>query len=527
MYHSSSQTSLTTSPSDLSTKIIILCTLCSKSFKNCVCRNCSVCQRTFAKLSIGVRSHCRFCYGPICKSCLASHGSLVKICLNCKDEEVRHNETTRVALRDITKSKHGIDLPLQFDCPKSSGSCEGLLAAAKRGDHHILVTLLEKGVDPNLTDSDKNTALLLAAKNGRYPSLLLLLEYKANANLANNIGWTPLHAIAWKGDSNEHLECADTLIRMGEANPIAKTKSNETPYQLAIRLGMKNEQLINFFREKELTCYRRLLENVIEGSSHGSVRIDDIKRPIGFVLEQLEEIIREKDNFKNEINLRMETPLLDRSLSCLTQYQTAPECLDLESGEKLRNLNKDNQKLMYSLSQKVREIDRIKQKLRKQEELHLLDTQRLKTAQENQVAKLRSDCEAIIQQYKQQSEERKVAFDDLQASVLKNKLVWIHDSLVDKCMNSKCLSPFDNKTRKHHCRSCGRVFCQPCSSNQAPIQCIGYNKPVRVCKTCFALLEVIFIDVSTSDNNITMDAISLYSKNNGRDSPSDLTRSVS
>ena len=474
-----------------------------------------------------MRSHCRFCYGPICKSCLGSHGSLVKICLTCKDEEDRHNESTRVALRDITKSKHGIDIPLQFDCPKSSGSCEELLAAAKRGDHHILVTLLEKGADPNLTDSDKNTALLLTAKNGRYPSLLLLLEHKADANLANNLGWTPLHAIAWKGDSQEHLECADTLIRMGHANPIAKTKSNETPYQLALRMNLKNERLMQFFRENEFKCYRRLLENVIEGSSPGSVRIEDLKRPIGFVLEQLEEIMGGKENFQREISLSMETPVLDRSVSCLTEYQTVPNSQDLEAGEKLLSLKKDNQKLMYSLSQKVGEIDRIKKKLRKQEELHLIDTQRLRTAQENQVAKLRSDCEAIIHQYKQQSEEKQTAFDDLQASILKYKLAWVHDSLVDRCMNSKCLSPFDSKTRKHHCRSCGRVFCQACSCNQAPIECIGYNKPVRVCKTCFALLEVIFIDVSTSDNNITMDTISLYNNNNGRDSPSDFTRSVS
>ena len=209
----------------------------------------------------------------------------MKICLNCKEAEDRHNETTRVALRDITKSKHGIDLPLQFDCPKSSGVCEELMGAAKRGDHHILVTLLEKGVDPNLTDSDNNTALILAAKNGKYPCVLLLLEHKADANLANNLGWTPLHAIAWKGDSNEHLECADILIRTGKANPIAKTKSNETPYQLAQRMGLKNESITKFFRENELECYRLLLENVIEGNSPGS-RIDDLKRPIGFVLEQ-------------------------------------------------------------------------------------------------------------------------------------------------------------------------------------------------------------------------------------------------
>ncbi|KAI6656803.1 Lateral signaling target protein 2 [Oopsacas minuta] len=524
MLHSSSQSSLTTS-SETPTKISIACTLCNKSFKNCTCRNCSVCQRVFAKLAIGVRSHCRLCHGPICKSCLAAHGSLVKICLNCKEADDRHHETTRVALRDITKSKHGIDLPLQFDCPRASGFCEELMGAAKRGDHHILVTLLEKGVDPNLKDSDNNTALILAAKNGKYPCVLLLLEHKADANLANNLGWTPLHAIAWKGDSDEHLECADILIRTGKANPIANTKSNETPYQLAVRMGLKNESITRYFREKELECYRQLLENVIEGNSPGT-RIDDLKRPIRFVLEQLEDLIREKQDIQMESSTRGNTPILDRSVSSLASYPGAVTSQDLETGEKLKNLKRDNQKLMYSLSQKVGEIDRIKQKLRKQEETHLLDTQRLRTAQENQVAKLRSDCETIIQQYKHLSEEKQTDFDELQTSVLKHKLVWVQDSLVSNCMNSKCLSPFDSKNRRHHCRCCGRVFCQSCSSNTAPIPCIGYHKPVRVCKICFALLEVIFIEVSATENTFTMDAISLYNNTNGRDSPSEFSRSV-
>lgn len=521
------QSTLTTSQSEVSTKVSISCTLCSKSFKNCVCRNCSVCQRVFAKLAIGVRSHCRLCHGPICKPCLASHGSLFKICLNCKEAGDRHNEVTRVALRDITKSKHGIDLPLQFDCPKSSGFCDELMGAAKRGDHHILVTLLEKGVDPNLTDQDKNTPLILAAKNGKYPCLLLLLEHKADANLANNLGWTPLHAIAWKGESSEHFECADALVRTGNANPIAKTKSNETPYQLSVRMGLKNEQITKFLRDKEFSCYRHLLEGVIEGNSSSTVRIDDIKRPVSFILEQLEELMREKQDVQLECSPRINTPMLDRSISSLSSYQGTAVSQNPETAERLLNLKKDNQKLMHSLSQKVGEIDRVKQKLRKQEELHLLDTQRLKTAQENQVAKLRSDCDAIIEQYKQRSEEKQAAFDELQVSVLKHKLVWVHDSLVTNCMNSKCISPFDNKNRKHHCRCCGRVFCQSCSSNTAPIQCIGYHKPVRVCKTCFALLEVIFIEVTATESSLTMDSISLYGNTNGRDSPSDFTRSVS
>nr|DBA30776.1 TPA: hypothetical protein GDO54_006718 [Pyxicephalus adspersus] len=43
-----------------------------------------------------------------------------------------------------------------------------------------------------------------------------------------------------------------------------------------------------------------------------------------------------------------------------------------------------------------------------------------------------------------------------------------------------------NKALKHHCRNCGHIFCNTCSSNELSLP--SYPKPVRVCDTCHNLL---------------------------------------
>ncbi|KAF1374866.1 hypothetical protein PFLUV_G00233510 [Perca fluviatilis] len=46
-------------------------------------------------------------------------------------------------------------------------------------------------------------------------------------------------------------------------------------------------------------------------------------------------------------------------------------------------------------------------------------------------------------------------------------------------------APFTVIRRKHHCRSCGKIFCSRCSSHSAPLPRYGQVKPVRVCTHCY------------------------------------------
>ena len=40
--------------------------------------------------------------------------------------------------------------------------------------------------------------------------------------------------------------------------------------------------------------------------------------------------------------------------------------------------------------------------------------------------------------------------------------------------------------RRHHCRACGRVFCNDCSKNRIALPTFGYEGQERVCDGCFA-----------------------------------------
>uniref|UniRef100_A0A8C5IM24 FYVE-type domain-containing protein n=1 Tax=Junco hyemalis TaxID=40217 RepID=A0A8C5IM24_JUNHY len=61
---------------------------------------------------------------------------------------------------------------------------------------------------------------------------------------------------------------------------------------------------------------------------------------------------------------------------------------------------------------------------------------------------------------------------------------WVPDSTCSQC--SACRSPFTLLRRRHHCRSCGRIFCARCSPNTAVLPYYSQSKPVRVCTHCYS-----------------------------------------
>ncbi|XP_049534963.1 RUN and FYVE domain-containing protein 2 isoform X2 [Anopheles darlingi] len=69
---------------------------------------------------------------------------------------------------------------------------------------------------------------------------------------------------------------------------------------------------------------------------------------------------------------------------------------------------------------------------------------------------------------------------------------WTPDKIVSKCTG--CEKEFSITRRKHHCRSCGKIFCSSCSEHVAPLpvamdqQTKDGGKPVRVCDHCWEKL---------------------------------------
>ncbi|XP_040564380.1 lateral signaling target protein 2 [Lepeophtheirus salmonis] len=60
---------------------------------------------------------------------------------------------------------------------------------------------------------------------------------------------------------------------------------------------------------------------------------------------------------------------------------------------------------------------------------------------------------------------------------------WVPDEAAPICMG--CSDQFTIFKRRHHCRSCGLVFCYRCSGQSVPLPQYGIDKPVRVCNRCY------------------------------------------
>ena len=65
---------------------------------------------------------------------------------------------------------------------------------------------------------------------------------------------------------------------------------------------------------------------------------------------------------------------------------------------------------------------------------------------------------------------------------------WIADHLAHACSQPACATPFTFTRRRHHCRACGRVFCDACTLQRVPMPALGYGAvPQRVCSACYSL----------------------------------------
>lgn len=88
------------------------------------------------------------------------------------------------------------------------------------------ITLLERGADPYVIDSQGNTPLFLAASEGLLESVKILLDRGVEVNFRNSAGCTALHWVAAEKKNFSHV--ADFLIERG-ANVNAKNDRGFTP----------------------------------------------------------------------------------------------------------------------------------------------------------------------------------------------------------------------------------------------------------------------------------------------------------
>ncbi|XP_055744171.1 RUN and FYVE domain-containing protein 1-like isoform X2 [Salvelinus fontinalis] len=103
------------------------------------------------------------------------------------------------------------------------------------------------------------------------------------------------------------------------------------------------------------------------------------------------------------------------------------------------------------------------------------------------------------QQLQQTCQEQETALQEMGLHLSQSKLkmedfkevnkalkgqAWLKDDEATQC--KQCQKEFSIARRKHHCRNCGDIYCNSCSTNELALP--SYPRPVRVCDICHSLL---------------------------------------
>uniref|UniRef100_A0A5F8HB02 RUN and FYVE domain containing 1 n=1 Tax=Monodelphis domestica TaxID=13616 RepID=A0A5F8HB02_MONDO len=183
----------------------------------------------------------------------------------------------------------------------------------------------------------------------------------------------------------------------------------------------------------------------------------------------------ERNNkLKQEFGSKVET--LQQQLSQLDK-----QCLSLE--RELKSEKEQRQALQKELQQEKDAASLLKTELHQVDGLKK-ELQKLYEKKE-ELQKICEEQEQALQEMGLHLSQSKLKMEDIKEvnKALKGH-TWLKDDEATYC--KQCEKEFSISRRKHHCRNCGHIFCNTCSSNELALP--SYPRPVRVCDACHTLL---------------------------------------
>ena len=144
--------------------------------------------------------------------------------------------------------------PQTSEQEKLEALCAMSFDFARENDTKSLTTLLDYGLNVNLSNHKGNTLLMLASYNNNFEATELLLQRGAEVDKKNDKNQTPLAGVCFKG----HFAIAKLLLEYG-ANPHEDNGMGFTPINCAILFRRKEIlDLLLRHSDRKLTWLQRL-----------------------------------------------------------------------------------------------------------------------------------------------------------------------------------------------------------------------------------------------------------------------------
>ncbi|XP_076594755.1 RUN and FYVE domain-containing protein 1 [Chaetodon auriga] len=249
----------------------------------------------------------------------------------------------------------------------------------------------------------------------------------------------------------------------------------------ALRLQLDQVKTLNLQMFHKAQDSQREAEKKQEEAVQLEQKMDQMEKVMKELEQRLQNSEQErKQSDQSDKDMRLE---LEGKVDALHKQLSDLDTLRLGLENELRTEREQRQSLQKSLQREQDNSIELRTQLQQLEGLHT-ELQDLK--QEKQ--QLQQKCEQqeqALQEMGLHLSQSKLKMEDFKEvnKALKGH-AWLKDDEATQC--KQCQKEFSIARRKHHCRNCGDIYCNSCSSNELALP--SYPRPVRVCDMCHSLL---------------------------------------
>ncbi|XP_051790103.1 LOW QUALITY PROTEIN: RUN and FYVE domain-containing protein 1-like [Erpetoichthys calabaricus] len=287
------------------------------------------------------------------------------------------------------------------------------------------------------------------------------IRQELERELELQVGMKQEMEIAMKLLEKDTHEKQDTLVALRQQLDEVKTINLQMfnkGQNADLQISQKNEA-IHQLEEK--------LNQMVIGMQEMEARLE--------ILEKEKKEVEEKD-FKVKQNLKDKVDALQQQLSELDKHRAQLENelkAEKEQRVRLQKVLQREQDMTVQLKTQLQQVEGL------QKEIIVLKDEK------QQLQKICEEQEQALQEMGLHLSQSKLKMEDFKEvnKALKGH-AWLKDDEATHC--KQCEKEFSIARRKHHCRNCGDIYCNNCSSNELALP--SYPKPVRVCDTCHTLL---------------------------------------
>ncbi|XP_053573200.1 RUN and FYVE domain-containing protein 1 [Bombina bombina] len=333
------------------------------------------------------------------------------------------------------------------------------------------------------------------------------IKEKSERSVEVNIQDTKVELETYK-QSRQGLD--EMYIEVCKQLKVEKQARMEMEKELELQIGMKTEmemamKLLEkdiYEKQDTLVVLRKQLDDVKAINLQMCQKVLDAET----ALQKKNEMVASLQSKTDQVTTSSRH-MEERLQKCEKARQAAEENsnkLKLDLGVKNQALLQEVEKLDKQCSSLEKELKFEKEQQQNlQEELQKeRDTTSDLRNELQQMSRLKKDFEKLQHEKKQLQmlcDEQEQALQEMGLHLSQSKLkmedikevnkalkghTWLKDDEANEC--KQCKKEFSISRRKHHCRNCGHIFCNTCSSNELSLP--SYPKPVRVCDTCHNLL---------------------------------------